>query len=386
MVSLLGIYFYYVLSLLFFLVGSKLILQKGLLASKFLGIQFLNLTLLILISYWTAEERFLLHPNLLKVSSPFVYLISPLAFLFQEFILFPDKKFKPIYLLHFLPFIFNIIELIPVYTCSIEMKLDLIKEILQQKSYLVEGKSNIYLIPPAYHQFIRLFQYFIYTSFILIRFITYIKSAPQKHLKKNLLLFSWLGSDLTLKIISLGFLFYFVFFPYQNGIVFHWQDLLKIVDYVIMSFFIFYHPNFLENAITKGIHTNKTNQITTEQYAHDSILFEQIENLFIENQYFLDESISPLIISEALNIPSRKVSQIIKTHTQLAFPDFINLMRFNYIEVQIKKNQEWGNFTFETIALESGFGSRSNFYNAFKKLKNGSPKDYYGNMKLQLEK
>lgn len=103
---------------------------------------------------------------------------------------------------------------------------------------------------------------------------------------------------------------------------------------------------------------------------------------FKNKKYFLEENISPQTISDAIEIPSRKVSQVIKIYSKLTFPDFVNLMRINYIEEQIKTNQEWRNFTFETLALESGFGSRSNFYNAFKKLKNKSPKAYFSNIKL----
>ncbi|MHA8049692.1 helix-turn-helix domain-containing protein [Aquirufa sp. ROCK-SH2] len=345
------------------------------------------MTLLILVSFWTNEDQFLLHPYLLKVSSPFVYLIFPLAYLFQEFVLFPEKKFKPIDLLHFLPFLLNLVELIPVYLSPTEIKLELIKEIIQKKSYLVESKYSIYLIKPAYHQFIRLTQYSIYSVLIGSSLYAYIKHVPEKQFKKNIILVSWLVGVFILKVFSIIVSVYFVFSPHKNAIVFNWQDLLKIVDHVVLAFILFYHPKMLDITTLKG-ESFKQNTATNsfEKIETEAILFHKIENIFEQKHFFLDENLSPQTIAEALDIPNRKVSTLIKTFTNLTFPDYVNLKRLNYIEEQMKTSQEWRNFTFETMALESGFGSRSNFYNAFKKLKKNSPKTYFGHIKLELEK
>ncbi len=382
MISLIGIYYYFVLSLLFFLVSIKLLLNKKLLASRFLGFQFLNLTILIFISYWTNDDKILAHPHLLKITSPFVYLIAPLAFLFQESVFFPEKKFKYIHLLHFLPFLYNFIELIPFYFSLTDVKIDFIKKIFDNFAHQNISENNFFPLSTANHLYLRLIQYTVYTVIMGIQFINQMYTVPNKILKKNILLIGWLASNLLLKSISLIFSILHVFLPIEEYSMYNWQDLLKNIDYLIMTFFIFYKPHFLENSILKSLHSNKPNLLSPEKIESDLQLFNKIEMAFKNKKYFLEENISPQTISDAIEIPSRKVSQVIKIYSKLTFPDFVNLMRINYIEEQIKTNQEWRNFTFETLALESGFGSRSNFYNAFKKLKNESPKAYFSNIKL----
>jgi len=47
----------------FFIIGVNLTLKKGLIATKFLGAEYLALTWLIFVAYFTNDERMLAHPH-----------------------------------------------------------------------------------------------------------------------------------------------------------------------------------------------------------------------------------------------------------------------------------------------------------------------------------
>ena len=101
MTEYLSVIFHFCLGTLFLLFGINLILRKGLTASKLLGIQFTLLALTLIISYYLTEENILDHPYFFRSLSPPIYLVGPLSVLIQQFLLYPNRKFKRIYLYPF---------------------------------------------------------------------------------------------------------------------------------------------------------------------------------------------------------------------------------------------------------------------------------------------
>jgi hypothetical protein len=73
----LSIYFYFVLSLLSFIIGANLCFKKGIVATKYLGAQYLVLTWLIFVAYFTNDARMLEYPHFFRLSTPFVYILTP---------------------------------------------------------------------------------------------------------------------------------------------------------------------------------------------------------------------------------------------------------------------------------------------------------------------
>lgn len=371
--TFLSIFFYFVLTLLFFLFGSRLLIQKGKLANKLLGIQFLNLTFLIIIAYFSTPEGLLKYSFLFKISSPFVYLVYPLAYLFQEFMFYPEKKYKWYHVLHFLPFILNFIEFSPIYFSSNEIKLELIKRSISAKSLTIIPSNNFYVLSSIVHQLLRICQFSIYTVLLSIRLYKFLRLDRVKSMYKNKVLISWLVGDIILKYFTIILNGYFMLFPFENALQFNWQDILKILDYVVLVFLLFYFPNLLNGITFKGLFHSFQDGIKPKE----DPLYRKIDEFFAVERCYLLEDLNPKMVADKLGISSRKISNIIKLNTNLSFPDFVNHWRLQYIEEQLKTNKVWHNYTLEAFASESGFGSRSNFYNAFKKIKNQNPKDYY---------
>ena len=382
----LSIYFYFVLSLLFFIIGVNLTLKKGIIATKFLGAEYLTLTWLIFVAYFTNDERMLVHPHFFRLSTPFVYLIYPLAFLFQEFMLNPERRFRNRDLVHFLPFALNFAELIPFYISSSEFKLAYIQEVIRQNALHKIADNPYSWITMQTHQVLRLIQFSLYQVAIMIRLWLFLKGKSAQFFQANRLILSWLILSAVFKCITLVLLISLTFFPYLKPFSFHWFDMLKILDFIIIAIFLLINPRLLDGITLKEMVVNHLNrgdhfvETTAKKFETEFQLFSKIENALHENQGFLREDITLQTLSDATDISPRKISACLKNVKNVSFPDYINSLRIQYIEEKVASDPIWSKYTFEAMAFECGFGSRSNFYQVFKKLKGVSPKTYFENL------
>ncbi len=102
-------------------------------------------------------------------------------------------------------------------------------------------------------------------------------------------------------------------------------------------------------------------------------LFKKIKNLLVEENLFLEPSISIKTISKKLSKSSKEISQSVNENAQQNFREFVNHYRIErakklLIDVENKK--------MSTIAYDSGFGTVTAFNVAFKKITNLTPSEY----------
>ena len=90
---------------------------------------------------------------------------------------------------------------------------------------------------------------------------------------------------------------------------------------------------------------------------------------------YRDEKCSIRSLAKQTNIPEYQLSKILNAHGGISFTDYIIEYRLKeavvYLEDRSKRRKN-----IDTIALECGFGSRSSFYRAFKKVYSITPSDY----------
>lgn len=109
----------------------------------------------------------------------------------------------------------------------------------------------------------------------------------------------------------------------------------------------------------------------------------KIKPYIIDEQRYLNLELSHSEIAEKFNITSGYLSQLINTHSEQNFNYYINGL---HIEASKKMlvDGPFENYTLESIGLECGFKSKSNFYTAFKKFTGQTPKEYVKNQKYAL--
>ena len=110
-------------------------------------------------------------------------------------------------------------------------------------------------------------------------------------------------------------------------------------------------------------------------YKNGTNTYQKVHSYIIEERRYLDMNLNQSEIAAKFKITPGYLSQLINTHGKQNFNDYINRLR-----IETSKNMliedEFENYTIESIGLECGFKSKSNFYAAFKKFTDLTPKAY----------
>lgn len=101
----------------------------------------------------------------------------------------------------------------------------------------------------------------------------------------------------------------------------------------------------------------------------------KIEAYIENNKSYLNPNLSLKILSDELNLSEGYISQIINKSLDQNFTDYINSLRVEDAKLMLI-GDDFDNYTILSIGLESGFNSKSSFYNAFKKFTGKTPLEF----------
>ena len=118
--------------------------------------------------------------------------------------------------------------------------------------------------------------------------------------------------------------------------------------------------------ISTDINTKK------ESLTPDNHYFKKLEVLCNNQQIYRDSTLNREKIAEKLGISTGYVSQLVNTITGENFTNYINQYRVEAVKKMIL-DSEFKNYNLLAIGLESGFTSKTTFYNAFKKVTGITP-------------
>ncbi|NML69155.1 helix-turn-helix domain-containing protein [Chryseobacterium sp. RP-3-3] len=125
---------------------------------------------------------------------------------------------------------------------------------------------------------------------------------------------------------------------------------------------------------------NSTPQEYKESITADNIYFQKLEILCKDHHIYTDNTLNREKVAEKLGISAGYLSQIVNTITGDNFAHYINQYRVEAVKEMIS-NSEYENYTLLTMGLESGFTSKTTFYNAFKKVTGQTPNEYKNSSK-----
>jgi len=325
-------------------------------------------------------------PHLLRVFSPFLYLIGPLFFLYIKQVVYQDFTLKRVDYLHFLPAIFHFFDLMPFYLLSAEEKQMLATAITEDINVLFRQGGG--LIPIGYHYGIRIILLIAYALWIGTMILRYKSRATSKasfnHIREVAFFFFLLVFSLTtLFILGIG---YFSPKLEEYGTLFFVNifALLLLSGFGLLSFrqratgveTVLSVPSMLVNDHVK-------NDQEKNGQAIDKVLYpsERIEQLalemqeFFQSEAFKNPEIKTKDLANFLHVPERDVNPLMTEIYGFKFNRKINQVRVEEAK-RLIRDQQQSHLTMEALGQEAGFPSRSSFFRVFKEETDMTPAEF----------
>lgn len=334
---------------------------------------FLLLTAFDLSSFFT-EKYFETNLNFELFRMTISLLIMPIFYLYVKAVCHSDFQLKPKHLTLVIPFaIANLVFIPRLYLATtiesiyiyehfkqmLEIRFFYILAELQYAFYII----LVFIILKKYKE-IYLENYtntnnssykwlFQMTVFFLIAHCIVLFKSVIRYTDYNVLLNS---SNVIIGLIALIISCWFVLKALNN------PDLFKGVD-----------SNML--LVNEIVISTEKELLETPKSAEIALQIELVKKYVLENEPFLEPSLTIQDLAKQVNIPVRDLSVLINHHMNQHFFDFINEYRIQKA-MQILKSPSKSKLTVLEILYEVGFNSKSSFNTAFKKYTNQTPTEF----------
>lgn len=314
------------------------------------------------------------YPFLILITPPLAILHGPILWFYIKSITTVHFKFKPIYLLHLLPFVFLTINLMfSIYLKPNAIKIDVVKyEIF--KNWL-NYKIGVLLITTIL---------FFYLGWSLTMIIQYSNKAPQ--------LFSNID-EYQIQWIKVLFISAFVF--YSIFVTINFLDLvfrfISFRDFQFISFafgslfvlFLGFYGHQQNNVFTSNYTVSKSTVNLISNYSDfDHIqdmkikdFIERLLNFMNTEKPFLNPNLNVEQLANQLSVSPIYLSEILNNKMSINFLDFINSYRIDEFKriITLPQNQ---NIKIAALANDVGFNSKATFNRVFKKKMHITPSAY----------
>lgn len=348
----------------FLLLGKK----SKTLADKILTFWMFILGLHLFFYYFYTAGLDFKYPHLLGIGIPFPLIHGPLLFLYTGALTSYITKWKPKYLLHFLPVIFFYLYYIDFFISSGPEKIEFVNKMI-----INPGPFYKILFPAI---LLSGFSY-IFLTFLLFRkhhrniMNNFSNSTEQNNL-------NWL------RYLLIGMLVIWLVVFMSNIWFSFWDDAIYVsvtLFVVFIGYFGLRQGNIFTNLpysfLPEELLAEEKQRYSKSGLKEDRAIETQklLTRLMEEEKLYLDENISLPQLATMLNIHPNYLSQVINERFQKNFYDFINFYRveeFKHV-VALEKSKKK---TFFALALDCGFNSKASFNNSFKKITGITPSKF----------
>ncbi len=318
--------------------------------------------------------------NLGMFRSTFAFLQFPVFYLYIISVCYSDFKLKPKYLLHLLPFlIVNLVLLPRFYTVDAASKMSFI----QNRQNMIE------------FQFIHILIHLQIIIYIITVFRILRKSKKlylENYAGKNISSYNWLFQfTIVLTVLYMLALLKNIFKFSDYPQISEWIKIgLWVSSLVIFCWYLFKalnNPDLFRNVDSK---LKLVSEIIAEEKISDQSTIDKreyneelikLKKYMIDEQPFLNPSLTIQDISKEIGIPPRELSVLINHQLGQHFYDFVNTYRIENA-MDILKDTTKSKVTILEILYEVGFNSKSSFNTAFKKHTGSTPSEYRKNLQI----
>ncbi len=361
--------FYLFTSLIGFFIFSVLILK-----SKSNNASTLLISLFVLMHSIFILDLFFFLTNL-RYSYPHIYLLSiTFSFLYGPLIYFYYKKialnyrFRKIDLLHLIPTVIIVFNVLPYYFISGEEKLKIMLDV-----------SSLSL--KKIHDFTIIFKFaslLIYATLIVRIYLFKIRKDNKILIDK----YKWLkGIAYLVSSYVVFYCIYGLIIAYDSipriEFLFH----LQIIAMALMVLYVGYKAYLTPKLFAQGFFDEVNNKYKksglTSSFSSD--LKDQLIWLLESEKIYRQNNISLELLSQKLDTNRHNTSQVINEHFNLNFFELINKYRIEEALDIIKRDTN-KNMNIIDIAYEVGFNNKVTFNKSFKKLLSQTPSQYIASL------
>jgi len=105
------------------------------------------------------------------------------------------------------------------------------------------------------------------------------------------------------------------------------------------------------------------------------IILDKLKHLMLTEQLYLDSELHLATLASEAGVSTHKLSQVINEYLNKNFFDFVNEYRLEKVKAMLI-DPAYKNLKIISLAYDSGFSSKSTFYNLFKKSEGITPAEY----------
>jgi len=345
-----------------------------------LGSWLLVMGLQLLLKYIYFNDLYVHIPWIVGLNVGFPLLHGPFLFLYINSLTKNYKKLRWIDFLHLIPFIIMYVALTPILFLDSETKI------------------NIFVNGQDYDK--RYFPLFIMLILSVPLYISWSFYSLKKH-QTNILRFFSFNEVVGLKwlyylTIGLGAIWLAILTAYLltyavEVIELSNRDILIYLVFVLYVFvlgfkgfkqgsiFLDINPVLTSKKISYDkileVKANKTKEKQKDKIKDSDLVLKKLQNYMISEKPFLEEKLTIVQLSEAINIPYYILSQIINDNLNQNFFDYVNTHRVNEAKEKLC-DPKLDHYTILGIALDCGFNSKASFNRIFKLKTSETPSQY----------
>ena len=334
-------------------------------------------------------------PILYKTAAPFNYLYFPLGYLYVRIVLNNEIKYRKTDMLHILPFLISIIDLLPFYLMPLKEKSQLVNLVIKDNSIIYLNKDGFF--PIGIHYFIRIFQGLYYLILMWKQLYVHHKidmnfcrgyyNKQFIEVKKWLLHLTSMMS--LLYVGSVILVLYIAIYKITNitGTTIIVSSILMSLSMLLLGIRLFINPLILYGIPYVNLKETDIDVVTSAEKIKLNVIkdlpnWQKINNYIISEKIYQQEDLNIETLAYQLKLSSRELSFLINYNTKNNFKNYINTLRVNHV-IELLNSNIVKEITIESIGKEAGFRSRSTFFLVFKSQIGCTPTEYIQKLKNQ---
>ncbi len=313
-------------------------------------------------------------PHALILSLPFAWTLGPLIVLYINALTLHNFKYKPVQLLHFVPFLLCILAIFPFYLKSGDEKIAIMASYYSGIMHNDIEIQNYLWLGAQFHLWIYI--YFIWKKI----------EKHQVNIKNNFSTIDQINLS-WIKTFVIGIIICFVIFGFISFLGWKYSISTAITDrftplILALALYYFGYRGFQQPEILTQIYGEIKKQGPIKKYEKSTLSDEEatqyrdeLMELMTKEKIFRDPDLTLSALSAELSISRNILSQIINNKIGQNFYDFINSYRVEEIKKILDDPLKAG-ISILHAAFDAGFNSKATFNSVFKKHTGMTPSQY----------